>query len=73
MSTYTIDSSTSRANPQPTPGKPRTDLAGVPVTEKSTHDEIDAHAAEHGIDLTGAATKADKLAAIAAADETQEV
>ena len=58
--------------PSPTPGKPRTDLAGQPVvTDRSTHDEIDAHAASLGVDLTGTTTKSEKLAAIDAAD-TQE-
>lgn len=50
---------------RPTPGKPRTDLAGQPVvSEKSSHEELDAYASQHGVDLTGATTKADKLAAI---------
>lgn len=58
--------------PRPDRSKTRTDLAGQPVvTERSTHDEIDAHAASLGVDLTGATTKSEKLAAIDAAN-TQE-
>ncbi|WP_068325034.1 hypothetical protein [Janibacter terrae] len=52
----------------PAPGKARTDLAGQTViSEKSTHEELDAAAAERGVDLTGATTKADKVAAITSA------
>lgn len=58
------------------PTKPRTDLAGQPVstgvTEKSSHEEIDAYALERNVDLTGASTRAEKIAAIAAADTTTE-
>lgn len=40
----------------------------VAPSESATHADIDAYAAARGIDLTGAGTKSDKLAAIAAAD-----
>lgn len=57
---------------KPTPGKPRTDLVGQPViTETSTVADIDAYAASNDIDLTGATTKADKIAAIAAAEKKE--
>lgn len=55
-------------------GRPAPDVVPEPaaeptVSEKSTHEQIDSFAAEHGIDLTGATTKNDKLAAIAANTE----
>lgn len=57
----------------PDRSKLRTDLAGQPVvTERSTHEEIDEHARQLGVDLAGATTKSDKLAAIDAAADTQE-
>lgn len=62
----------------PIVGKPRADLAGrrrtpsVTVSEASTVADIEAYAADHGIDLSGATNKTDKLAAIVAADENQE-
>lgn len=37
--------------------------------DKRTNDEIEAYAAEHDIDLDGATTKAEMLAAIAAAED----
>ncbi|MEN3123274.1 hypothetical protein [Janibacter sp. LM] len=66
-----IDKPTRDRYDRPVPAKPLTDLAGQPVdqgptavSEKLTHDELDAVAAERGVDLTGATTKADKVAAI---------
>lgn len=37
-------------------------------TEHWNHAQLDAYAVEHGVDLTGASTKAEKLAAIAGSD-----
>lgn len=62
----------------PIVGKPRADLSArrgapsVTVSETSTVADIDAYAADHAIDLSGATNKTDKLAAIAAADQNQE-
>jgi hypothetical protein len=62
-------------NGRPLPPKKATDLAGRERTqtpsESWTHRELDDHATAHGIDLGGATTKSDKLAAIDAANHQE--
>lgn len=54
----------------PRPAKYRTDKGGNVITDRSTRAEIYAHASQQGIDVTGAATKAEALALIEAASQT---
>ena len=57
----------------PRPAKFRTDKAGVPQAGPSlswTRERLDEHASLQGIDVSGAAPKADVLAAIDAASQT---
>ena len=57
----------------PRPAKFRTDKAGAAQTGPSlswTRERLDEHAALQGIDVTGAANKAEVLAAIDAASQT---
>lgn len=49
----------------------RSAAAQSTVTEKSTHEELDAYATKLGVDLGSATTKNDKLAVIAAADHQE--
>lgn len=62
-------------NGRPLPPKNATDLAGRERTpspsESWTHRDLDDYATAHGIDLAGASTKSDKLAAIAAANHQE--